>query len=558
MKKQTLLLALFISLGFSKANCQTQTPDWVWARGAQNNASGGGEGMSIATDKSNNVYITGEYQDIITFGTFILTSSGNYSCYLAKYDSSGNVKWAVSAVSSVTGGSVGYNVCTDIYGNVYVIGYFLDTLSLGSYTLTSAGNVDIFLAKYDLSGNVLWAKSTGGINYDYGCGVSTDLSGNVYVTGYFNSPTITFGSYTLTNAGGNDIFIAKYDSSGNVKWAESVGNNGDDEALSIATDTLANVYITGGFSSPLVTFGSYTLNNTGSWDVFLTKYDSSGNVLWAKSVGGNNNSAGYYVATDPLDNAYLTGYYYSSSITFGLYTLFNTGGYDAFLAKFSSSGNVQWAKNIGGTGDEVGYGVSADKSYRIYITGRFTSPSFTCDTITIQRPAVYYDPMYIAGYDSAGHVLFAKALGSGADDQNAVASSPSGCLYIGGDFYGVNPFIIGSDSLHLSGLENPFVAKLCYPQSGEDVPEISPAKEFILYPNPFEDKLTASPPAPLQRRGEKEGFELTLFDVMGRLLLRCSFVNSTTINTEQLARGIYFYEVRDKDGVGARGKVVKE
>ena len=166
--------------------------------------------------------------------------------------------------------------------------------------------------------------------------------------------------------------------------------------------------------------------------------------------------------------------------------------------------------------------------------------------------------MYVAAYDSAGHVLFAKALASGGDDYNAVAAGASGCIYIGGDFFGANPFIIGNDSLFLSGLENVFVAKLCYSGIIESVPEISPTKEFIFYPNPFDDELniSTSPPTPLLQRGEEE--ELTLFDVFGRVMLRRLFTNQTTINTEQLSRGMYFYEVKDKDGVGARGKLVKD
>jgi hypothetical protein len=552
MKKQLLLLALFISLGLSKANCQT--PDWVWARSAQSNVTGAGIGWSIATDKSCNEYITGYYKDTITFVPFILTSTSNSTSYLAKYDSSGNVRWTKSAVNSSMGNSYRINVCTDIFGNAYVIGYFTDTVSFGSYTLVSAGSTDIFLVKYDSFGNILWARSAGGINAEEGLWVTTDLSGNVYITGFFQSPTVTFDSYTLTNVGNTNIFIVKYDSSGNVLWAKSEGGSADDYGYSIATDAFANVFITGRFSSSHLILGSYALNNAGNWDIFLAKYDSSGNVLWAKSAGGADTDEGVCTAADAAGNVYITGWYLSTSISFGSYTLVNPGQYNAYLVKYDSLGNVRWAKNIGGPGTEMGYCVAVDSANRVYITGAFSSPALTFDTITVHVPFIY-DPMYIAGYDSTGHVLFAKALVSGGANNNAVAASPLGSIYIGGDFELVNPFIIGNDSLVHSGYttsENVFVAKLSYSQSGQGISEISPAKEFLLYPNPFDDKLTASPPAPLQGRAEEE--ELTLFDVFSRVLLRRSFVNSATINTEQLARGIYFYEIKDKDGVAARGK----
>jgi len=703
MKKTFLTVSLFFLCcwfcGYG------QTPDWVWARSAPSNTNGAGEGWSIATDKSNNVYITGFYESTITFGSYVLINQGQVNAYLAKYDALGNMIWAKSAVNSSTGYSWGYNVCTDVFGNAYVTGYFGDTVSFGSFTLTSTVSLDVFLVKYDSSGNVLWAKSAGGINTDEGLGVAADRLGNVYITGYFVSPTITFGSYTLTNAGFADIFLAKYDSFGNVQWAKSAGSNRDDVGYSIATDALANVYITGYFYSPTISFGSYTLTNAGIADIFLVKYDSSGNLLWAKSASGASNDQGTYVATDSSGNAYITGWYDSPIISFGSYSLTNAGVSDAFFAKYDSSGNVRWAKSIGGTGIAYGYCVATDKSYRIYITGGFHTPSLIFDTITIQRPAVYFDPMYLAGYDSSGHALFAKSFGSGSDDNNAVAISPSGCVYIGGDFESVNPFIIGNDSLILSGGENVFVAKLCYsgltasftssssifcaepthcinffdqsygnptswqwhftgatpdtsslqnPDSicysaagtypvqlivsngtttdtltvasmiivggtpvqpiitivGGDtlysshgsayqwylngniiagatdsfyiahqggtysvqitdqygcqsqsagmqvgIDELSGGVGIAVYPNPFTNELIASPNSASGGRGE---FEFTLFDVTSRVLLRRSFTNTATINTGQLASGMYFYEVRDKNGVREMGKVVKE
>ena len=507
--------------------------------------------MSIATDKLNNVYITGDYSDTITFGSFVLTTNNVGRFYLAKYDSSGNVKWAKSTVNSSNAYCGGYSVCTDVFGNVYVTGQFYYTAHFGSYTLTSNGNDDIFLAKYDSSGNVLWAKSAGGSLYDYGSGLSTDRTGNVYVTGSFQSPTITFGPYTLTNAGSYDIFLAKYDSSGNIGWVKNFGGSGADEGYSVATDALANVYVTGFFTSPSISFGIYTLINAGADNIFLAKYDSLGNVLWAKNNGGTGGVIGCYVAADSSGNAYITGDYGSGSITFGSDTLINAGGNDAFLAKYTSSGNVDWAKRIGGIGNEVGWCVAVDKSNNVYVTGSFDSTSLTFDTITVQRPVVHNDPMFIAGYDSSGHALWAKALGSGGNTKNSVASSPSGCLYIGGDFKKVNPFIIGNDSLHLSGASDVFVAKLCSSQSGQYVSDVADNVPLSFFPNPFHNQLTITAQSNQQ-------YEVSLFDVVGRLLLHRLFANQTTINTEQLAKGVYILQLKDGQGVCYNQKVVKE
>ena len=148
----------------------------------------------------------------------------------------------------------------------------------GSSTLTST-NGNLFIAKYDASGNVLWAKSTAGAGDDgTGNSVSADAGGNVFVTGYFTSPTLTFGITTLTNAGGGggsfpyDIFIAKYDAGGNVLWAKSVGGTGWDQGNSVSADAGGNVFVTGSFSSLSLTFGSPTLTLAGNNDVFIASH----------------------------------------------------------------------------------------------------------------------------------------------------------------------------------------------------------------------------------------------------------------------------------------------
>ena len=130
--------------------------------------------------------------------------------------------------------------------------------------------------KYDTSGNVLWVKSAGGTGNDVSNGVCTNASGNVFITGYFDSPTITFGTTTLTNINAaNDIFIVKYDASGNVLWAKSAGGAGSDVSSGVSIDARGNVIITGGFGSPSISFGTALLTNTkttvNSMDIFIAK-----------------------------------------------------------------------------------------------------------------------------------------------------------------------------------------------------------------------------------------------------------------------------------------------
>src|ERR1035437_884426 len=142
----------------------------------------------------------------------------------------------------------------------------------------------IFVAQNNsFAQNWLWADSPGGIGSNAARDVVTDPGGHVYVTGVFYSPSITFGTYTLTNSGYCDIFLAKYDSVGNVTWAKKFGGIKEDDAKSITIDNSGMMYVTGYFRSPSITFGAYTLINSTSYNsFFIVKYDSSGTVIWAR------------------------------------------------------------------------------------------------------------------------------------------------------------------------------------------------------------------------------------------------------------------------------------
>ncbi|HAZ47374.1 MAG TPA: hypothetical protein DCZ55_23690, partial [Cyanobacteria bacterium UBA11371] len=179
----------------------------------------------------------------------------------------GSVAWAKNL-----GGSSfdrGNSIATDSSGNLYTTGDFTDTATFGSTTLTSNGSADIFVAKLGSDGSVAWAKNLGGSNLDIGNSIATDSSGNSYTTGYFRD-TATFGSTTLTSNGSNDIFVTKLGSDGSVAWAKSFGSSGSDDGSSIATDSSGNVYTSGDFNGT-ATFGSATLTSKGNADIFVTK-----------------------------------------------------------------------------------------------------------------------------------------------------------------------------------------------------------------------------------------------------------------------------------------------
>lgn len=412
--------------------------------------------------------------------------------------------WAKSATE---GSDMGVAVSADPVGNVFVTGSFGGpTITFGSTTLTNADG-SIFVCKYDESGNVLWAKGGEGNGGGRGTSVSSDKNGNVFVTGFFGAD-IVFDSDTLTYAGGfgYDGFIAKYHASGNLIWAKRIGGTGDDEGLSVSTDTSGNVFVTGYFSSSTITFDTITLNNPGNGEnVFIAKYDSVGNILWAKStvvVAGSSLNEGTSVSADKDGNVFLTGKYSSATIIFDTITLTNLGTLNAFMAKYDMAGNLLWAENIGGlfmdegysvstdedgnayvtytgsdvfinkydasgnvlwtrnavgTGWDIGYSVSTDPCGNVYLTGKFDGDTIAFGSTILTRPVNSDAPIFIVKYDASGNVICATALASGGTNQFGISADSFGNAFISGGNFNTNPFVVGSTTITNMGV---FVAKL--------------------------------------------------------------------------------------------------
>jgi len=392
----------------------------IWAKSAEGTyASGGNQANSVAVDASGNAYVAGYfYGTTISFGSVILTNndnSGGQNMFLAKYDTNGNVIWAKTTGGTDSDGAG--SVALDTLGNAYVAGWFSNSntlinptiITFGSTTFTNSDTsdfTDIFLAKYDANGNMLWVKSASGIGNDDATSVAVDVLGNIYVGGMFEGNIITFGSTTLTNDDANvsyDFFLAKYDFNGNVIWAKSadVDYSGNNAGLySIALDALGNAYVAGGFQCPNITLGSTTLTNTGNENMFLAKYDTNGNVLWAKSADGTYRSTDLAnsIATDISGNVYVAGYFSSYTITFGS-TTFTNAGYDTtahmFLVKYDVNGNVLYAKTADGTSSNLAFPIAVDISGNAYVAGLFWKGSITFGNTTLVNASTTTD-MFLA------------------------------------------------------------------------------------------------------------------------------------------------------------------
>lgn len=546
------LLALSATLLLSKANAQTGS--WQWAAGA--GSTGSEMVMGTAYDASGYLYAVGWYSSAsITFGATTLTNPGNFTAdiFVVKYDPSGNVIWAKSYGG--LDGDLGNGITVDAGGNVYITGWYTSAnLAMDSHTVTntSAGNSEIFVAKINSTGTTQWLKSIGGSTNERGYGITCDASGNIFVTGGFGSPSINFGTGSLTNSGTStqDFFIAKYDAAGTSLWAKSAGGSASEMGYSAACDSLGNVYVTGVFSSASVNFGSGALSNSaaGTQDVFVVMYNGSGTAAWAARAGGSQDDYGNSIAVKGT-GVYVTGGFNSTSLLFGSTTLTNAmaGTSDIFVAKYDLSGTSAWARKSGGADSEAGNGIAADAAGNVYITGYFISSSISFGTITINDFSVGYRDLYIASYNSAGTALWATAVGSTYDETSNTISvgATSAHVYIGGTFNsGMVSF--GAHNVYKGCGDDVFVAKLQGPLVG--INESYLENQLSLYPNPNTGSFVI----------EAEG-EIFFYNVLGELVhTEKLFSPVNRIDLREQAKGIYTYQLITKTKDRYTGRVVVE
>ncbi len=310
----------------------------------------GGDGKdycwSIATDFFGNVYMAGTTTSIINISSngFQSSNNGVSDAFLVKFDSNGNRIWATyyGGISTDNGSCI----ATDLEGNVYMIGMTTnnDDISYQGFQNIYGGNSDAFLVKFDSLGNRIWASYYGGAENEYGWSVATDIFGNVYISGNTKSTEDisssgfqnTFGGSGAFNSG--DAFVVKFDSEGNRLWATYYGGENDEEGLSVTTDMSGNVYLGGDtYSSENVTFEGYQNGLLGQENLFVVKFDTSGNRICATCYGIGHDEEGH-IAVDIFDNIYLSGI---TSNTFGIASegfqnTYGGGDNDSYLVKFHS------------------------------------------------------------------------------------------------------------------------------------------------------------------------------------------------------------------------------
>jgi hypothetical protein len=270
-----------------------------------------------------------------------------------------------------TGDDQGVAVAVDATTNVYMAGHFSGTVAFGTSNLVSSGGTDIFFARYNSTGTLLWVRKYGGSQADTVSKLVLDSAGNIFMAGSING-TAFIGGTNLVGTLQWDGFIAKHDPDGNFLWARRVGGSSSDIATSMATDNTGNAYLTGSFGG-IANFGGIALTNLNQTNFFLAKFDAAGNALWARATTGTN-SQGNGVTVDAADNVLVTGFI-GGSANFGSGPINNTNNFingfgngTVFLAKYDMGGALQWAKKGGTNGLGYGQNICAAPGGNVFAT----------------------------------------------------------------------------------------------------------------------------------------------------------------------------------------------
>jgi len=449
-------------------------------------------GHSIAVDQDGNVISTGRFHGTVDFDPGpavqnLVSSGANRDAFIQKLNPGGDLIWAKRIGG--TDNDFGVSMAVDSSGNIYTLGAYADIVDFdpgpGTAILEEQYGA-MFILKLDPAGNFAWVKSVEAYPYNpgladnFGDAIKIDRSGNIYVTTGFND-TVDFdpgpGTYWLTSAGTSalwDAVILKLNPDGDFLWAKQMGSASYDSGMSIDVDQQGNVYSTGYFTQT-ADFDpgpdTFNLTSLGGYDLYIQKLDSSGNFIWAKTIGQLlYDQYGYGLAVNADGDVYVSGTFNSTNMDFdpgpGVFNMKSAFNDNIFILKLNTLGDFVWAKQMGGQyGNETSRNIRLDRHGNIYNIGEFVQTADFDPGPGVAALTAFGNQhdIYIQKLDPDGNHVWVKQLGGIPSDRSAaIAIDPTGEVYATGSFYSTADFDPSENVLNLTavGQQDAFVCRL--------------------------------------------------------------------------------------------------
>jgi len=364
MKNITLFYLFIILTIFSSCSVDKKI---VWVEHA-GNINSKANGFSISSDSIGNVYTTGNFSGKLSFsGVQTIESEDDKDCFISKYDKNGKFEW----VKTISGDfdESGNSIIIDKNQDIIVVGNFYEEIKIDQTKTKAKGNADIFIAKYNKQGVLLWSKVFGSYNMDDAHEVKVDSSNNIYLVGRLSN-TIKINNVILKSHGGIDGFIMKFTPEGNIIYGKTIGGNEDDDIDNISLEN-DNIYISGVVSDSVFYEDSLILS-TGYLIQYFAKINNIGNLSWVKTYGEDSNHQIWDMNVDRLGSIYLTGNH-RGSITINniKHPTISNKDYSMYLVKFTEKGNLEWFRNFQTNGNGYGHSIAIDEKNNIFLSGTF-------------------------------------------------------------------------------------------------------------------------------------------------------------------------------------------
>jgi hypothetical protein len=409
---------------------------------------------AISVDAGDNIVLTGQLSGAADFGGGAITSAGSIDLFVAKLDATGKHMWS-KRFGDAAGSQTGMSVATDKQGNIIVAGYFDGTIDFGGGPLTSAGTIDIFVAKLDAAGNHVWSKRFGDAGPQAGTMVATTPEGDVVLMSALGG-SVDFGGGPVTSAGGFDIGLAKLDATGKHVWSKRFGDPGEQSGNAIAVDAAGNVLMTGMFLGT-INFGGGAFTDQNGGDVFVLKLNAAGDHVLSKQFGGAGTQFGYDIAPAENDGIVLVGTFFDD-FDLGGGPLVNAGDEDIFVAKLDAAGNHVWSRGFGDEEQQTARGLSVDGGGNIVITGSLLTKAGVDFGVGPVMSGGGSDA-FVAKFDGKGTTLWSLRFGDAPNqDGYDTGIDTMGNVVLAGVFRGSVDF--GGGPLTTAGDYDLFLAKL--------------------------------------------------------------------------------------------------